>query len=89
MPWREVTRKVFDCDGCGKTLKDPEFEQVVTFPMDAELKDYDIREDVGWAEIDGKTYCPDDWHWCEGGGWTPVLGKIEDCPDTECIEARG
>ena len=89
MPWREVTRKVFDCDGCGEEMKDPEFGTVVSFPLDATLSQYDIGEDNGWAEIDGKVYCAKDWHWCEGAGWQPVLGKIEDCTDPECIEARG
>ena len=97
MPWREVTRKVFDCDACGDALKDPEFNTVVTFPLDANLRDYDIDADNGWAhitvKIKGETteqvYCPKCWHWCEGAGWTPVLGKVEDCEDAECIEARG
>ena len=97
MGWREVTRKQYDCDGCGQALTDPEFEgsAPLTFPMDADIRDYDLFSEWGWhveytlssAVESVKAYCPGCTHFCEGPGRT-VLGKAEDCTNTDCIEAR-
>ena len=67
MPWREVRRKVYECDGCGKPLLDPEYDTTVAFPMGAELGSYDEGHEAGWRQMDNNDWlCPKCWHFCEG-----------------------